>query len=113
MAFRTYIYEAADGTSSFKLRMDMDQAALAGAVIAGATTQGFHVKVSKTRRAYGLEPRHLVIKRVVGIIPDDRAYYSKVPICTEAAFAAVAQGDVVLINGINWTVDQKVAETKR
>lgn len=113
MAFRTYVYEAEDGTSSFKIRMDTDQAELAGAVIAGATTQGFHVKVSKTRRAYGLEPRHLVIKRVVGVIPDDRAYFSRVPICTAAAFALIDQGDVVLINGINWTVDRKEPETKR
>jgi len=113
MAFRTYVYEAADGVSSYKLRMDTDQADLSGAVIAGATTQGFHVRVSKTRREYGLEPRHLVIKRVVGVIPDDRAFYSKVPICTAAAFAAIAEGDVVLINGINWTVDSKVDETRR
>lgn len=113
MAFRTYVYEAEDGVSSFKLRMDTDQAQLSGAIIAGATTQGFHVKVSKTRRAYGLEPRHLVIKRVVGVIPDDRAYYSKVPICTDAAFDAISLGDIVLINGINWSVDQKVSETKR
>lgn len=113
MAFRTYIYEAADGVSSFKLRMDTDQAELAGAVIAGATTQGFHVKVSKTRRQYGLEPRHLVIKRVTGEIPDDRAYYSKVPICTIEAFDAVALGSVIDVNGVEWMVDQKVAETKR
>lgn len=111
--YKSYIYEAADGTSSFKIRLDTDQAALSGAVIAGTTTQGFHVKVSKTSRSFGLNPRHIVIKRTEGVAPDDRTFFSRLAICTEAAYDAIADGAVVLINGINWIVDRKVAETKR
>jgi hypothetical protein len=113
MAYDTYIYEAADGASSFKIRLDTDQATLSGAIVAGTTTQGFHVRVKKSRRAYGLNPRHIVAKRKVGVAPADKTFFTYLAICTEAAFAAIETGSAVLINGITWVVDRKEPETKK
>lgn len=112
MAFKTYIYESERATS-YKIRLDTDQAAISGAVVSGATTEGFHVKVNKSSRAFGLNPRHLSLKRFVGVAPNDRPYYTRLAICTQAAFDAIAEGSNVSINSINWTVDRKVTEQRR
>lgn len=112
MAFRTYIYES-DRATSYKIRLDSDQATLAGAVLAGTTTEGFHVKVNKSRRAFGLNPRHLVLKRITAPAQGEQSFFTQLAICTEAAFAAISEGSTVTVNGVTWSVDRKEGESRR
>jgi hypothetical protein len=120
MAFGTYVYESDKTTGagagaaavSYLIRMDTDQQTLAGAA-AGASTEGFHVLVNKTRRAYGLHPRHIVLKRSVGTAPNDKTFFTRLPICTKAAYDALAVGGNASINSIQYIISAKVAEFRR
>lgn len=112
MSFRTYIYES-DRDTSYKIRLDSDQAVLAGAVRAGATTEGFHVKAQKPTRTFGLNPRHLVLKRTTGSAESERSFFTRLAICTAAAFAGIVEGSVVSVNGVSYIVDRKEPETRR
>lgn len=121
MAFKTYIYESdlpndAEPTvepASYKIKLDTDQATLAGAVIAGATTAGFTIVNYKNRRQRGLHPRRIICSRFVGTAPNDRKFSTSLAICTQAAYDAISAGDAVSINGINYVVEIKEPEFKR
>jgi hypothetical protein len=114
MAFKSYVYEAKDGVTSFYLKLDADQAALAGAVI-GTPTQAFHVVVSRSRRAYGLKPRFISLTREEGDAQDGsgKIHTTRVAICTQAAFDAIALNSAVQVNGIAYKVASLTDETKR
>lgn len=112
MAFKDYVYESDSASNSYLIRLDTDQATLSGAVV-GTTTDGFHVKVNKNRRAYGLHPREISLRRLVGTAPNEKSFFTRLAICTKAAYDAITVGDGVTINGINYTVTAKTGEFKR
>lgn len=111
MAFSNYVYES-DAGVSFQIRLDSDQAAEAGGV-AGVSDVPAHVRVSTSRREYGVQPRHIVAARLVGAAPNQFTKSTRLPICTPTAFAAIAVGSAIEINGISYTVRTKVAEGYR
>ena len=114
MAFKDYVYESDNGAESYKIRIDIDQQVLAGAV-AGTTTAGFHVLTNKSRRSYGLHARRIICKRVVGTEPNEKTFFTRLPICTAAQFAApaTADGATVTINGVTYVVSGREAEFRR
>jgi hypothetical protein len=114
MAFRSYVYEAKDGASSFYIKIDTDQAGLSGALI-GTPTQGFHVVVSRSKRSYGLKPRFISLSREEGVAQDGtgKVHTTRLAICTQAAFDAIALNAGVSINGIDFKVASKTDETLR
>jgi len=111
MAFGRYIYESDSGVS-FYIRMDTDQATEAGAV-AGTPDIAAHVQVSGSGRRYGIQPRHIVATRLVGVAPDQYTKSTRMPVCTPAAFAALADNAAIVINGTNYTIARKVDEERR
>jgi hypothetical protein len=112
MAFKTYIYES-DRNTSYKIRLDSDQAVLSGGTLAGATTEGFHVKAQKPNRAFGLNPRHIVLKRTTGPAEGERSFFTRLAICTDARWDALVEGSVVTVNAVNYVIDRKEPESRR
>lgn len=112
MAYRDYIYESDDAANSYLIRLDTDQATLAGAVV-GTPTDAFHVIANQSRRRFGIAPRHIVLRRLVGTSPNEKAFTTRLSMATKSAFDAIAVGSSQTINGITYTVSQKVAESKR
>lgn len=100
--FGDYIYEL-DGGETALIRLDVDQATEAGAVV-GATTLGFHVLSSKSRKGFGVWPRRLMLKRLVGTAPNQKALYSRLPVCTPTAFEGFEVGESVTVNGTDWII---------
>ena len=112
MAFKDYVYESDDATNSYIIRLDSDQADLAGAVV-GTPTDAFHVIANQSARKFGISPRHISLRRLVGTAPNEKAYTTRLAIATKAAFDAIAVGSVKAINSINYTVAHKSPESKR
>lgn len=111
MAFGNYVYESDNGVS-FQIRLDTDQATVAGAV-AGASDIPAHVRVSSTRRQFGVQPRHIIAKRLVGTAPNQLTRSTRLPICTPTAYSGINVGSSVTINGTAYTVGAKVPEITR
>lgn len=111
MTFGNYVYESDVGVS-FQIRLDTDQATEAGGV-AGTSDVPAHVRVSTSRRQYGVQPRHIIARRLVGAAPNQFTRSTRLPICTPAAFNALAVGGNIEINGIAYTIGGKVAESYR
>jgi hypothetical protein len=111
MAFSDYIYES-DTDVSFLIRLDTDQAPVAGAV-AGTPDIPAHVRVSSSRRDFGVQPRFITAKRLVGAAPNQKTLSTKLAICTEAAFDGLNVGGAVTINGTAYTVASKTPELLR
>jgi hypothetical protein len=114
MAFKDYVYESDKADESYKIRLDTDQQALSGASV-GTTTSGFHVLTNKSRRSFGLHARRIIVKRVVGTAPNEKTFFTRLPICTAAQFAApaTADGATVTINGVTYVISGREAEFRR
>ena len=111
MAFADYVYESDSGVS-FQVRIDSDQATVAGGV-AGTSDIPAHVRVSSTRREFGVQPRHIIAKRLAGTAPNQVTRSTRLPICTPTAFAGLSVGGSVTINGTAYTIGAKVPEINR
>ena len=112
MAFKDYIYEYDTASNQYLIRLDTDQATLAGAVV-GISTDGFHIKVNKNRRSYGLHPREITLRRSVGTAPNEKTFFTRLAICTKAAYDVLEVGSAASINGINYVIATKTGEFKR
>jgi hypothetical protein len=112
MAFGTYIYEDDSGTTSWKIRLDTDQAILSGAV-KGASTTGVHCKVNVSRRAFGMLPRFISVSRAEGVAGEGKVHQTRLAICTKTAYDAITDQQAVSINGISYAVVGKTGEKKR
>lgn len=106
-----YVYESDSGVS-FQIRIDPDQATLAGGVV-GSSDVPAHVRVSSSRRDFGVQPRFITAKRLVGAAPNQKTLSTKVAICTPAAYAAINVGASVQINGTAYIVGSKSPENTR
>lgn len=111
MALSDYVYESGSGVSFF-IRLDDTQATLAGAVT-GTPDIGAHVRVSSTRREFGVQPRFITAKRPASADPDAKILSTKVAVCTETAFNGLATGAAVTINGVGYTIASKTPEILR
>lgn len=111
MALADYIYES-DSDVSFLVRLDTDQATIAGGVT-GAPDIPAHVRVSSSRREFGVQPRFITAKRLVGTAPNQKTLSTKLAVCTQAAFTGLTVGSSVTINGTAYTVASKTPEINR
>jgi hypothetical protein len=114
MAFKSYVYEADNGTDSYLIKLKTDQATVAGAVV-GSTTQDFHVKVSESQRSYGVHPRFISLTREEGAAQDGtgKIHTTRLAICTKAAFDAFVKNQQVSISSISFKVAGKTGEKLR
>jgi hypothetical protein len=111
MAFADYVYQS-DSAVSFQIRLDTDQASLA-AGSSGVSDVPAHVVVSKSSRRYGIHPRTITLKRVVGTGATAKSFFTRLAICTAAAWAGIAVGSSQTINGVAYVVSSKDAEFGR
>ena len=111
MALADYIYESDSGVS-FQIRIDTDQAGVSGGVV-GSSDVAAHVRVSSSRRDFGVQPRFVTAKRLVGAAPNQKTLSTKLAICTPAKFAGLAVGSDIDINGVAYKVGSKTPEITR
>lgn len=111
MAFKDFIYESDSGVS-FQIRLDSDQQTVAGGVV-GASDVDAHVRISSSRRDFGVQPRFITARRAVGEAPNEKILTTKLAICTTEAFDAIAQNSAIQINGIAYAVASKTKENTR
>lgn len=111
MSLADYVYES-DTNISFFVRLDTDQATVAGGV-AGVPDIPAHVRVSSSRRDFGVQPRFITAKRLVGAAPNQKTLATKLAICTAAAFDSLTVGSAVTINGTAYTIGSKTPELLR
>lgn len=116
MALTTTRYEADTGTVH-PIRIGDDIVAIAANTLpAGAVAEGTpSVKVSKNIREFGVEPRHVLVYRVVGTAPDTARKYKVVPIFDPAQFsnAAFNPEAVLTIGGTAWIVLERKDERSK
>lgn len=75
---------------------------------------GPFVKVSGSRRAYGVNPRKITLSRSVGSADYGSAKaYARVVMLTEAAFTAAVIGSTVTYAGVDWVIASKTNESIR
>lgn len=111
MALGNYVYESDSGVS-FQIKLDTEQATEAGGVV-GASDVPAHVRVSSSRRDYGVQPRFITAKRLVGQAPNQKTLSTKLAICTPAAFNGIAVGSAIQIGGVAYVVASKSPENNR
>lgn len=109
--FALYKYESDDGPI-FRLRADASYGELIGEQPTDAPTSPALVKLSKTNREFGLRPRYLGLSRTATSGTVSRTYNKRLPILTLAEWtnAGNALGDVISIDGVDWTVTSRVNE---
>jgi hypothetical protein len=77
-------------------------------------SDGPFVKISGSRRAYGLHPRKVTLARSVGDADYGTAkVYAKVVILTVDAFDAYVIGSTIVYSGVDWVVASKTSESIR
>lgn len=111
MAFADYIYQS-DSAVSFQIRIDTDQAQEVGGV-AGVSDVPAHVRISSTRREFGVQPRHVTLKRLAGTAPNQKVFSTKLAVCTPAVFDALQVGATLEVNGVSYRVASKTPEINR
>lgn len=103
---------ASDGGAVFKIRLSTDKYAALTVDTGGASTVDAYVKISKSKREFGLRPRGLLLSRVIGTAPNTFKKYDFLPMLTAAAMAGETVGETIQIGSITWTIADKVAESK-
>jgi|SRR5579883_2198675 len=112
--FAKYAYEAEDGLIH-PLRMSSADAA---AQTTAAATTGFTSNISAKRslsgRQIGLKPRYLRLTKTqtagTGAGQVTKILYDTIPVLKKADFTAFTIGSTITINGVVWTILNKVNE---
>lgn len=72
------------------------------------------VKISGSRRSYGIHPRKITLSKTVGEADYDTAKaYAKLTVLTLAAFNAYVIGSTIAYQGTDWIIASKTSETIR
>ena len=81
-------------------------------VPSGAQTSSISAKISKGAREFGLKPRGVLLKRLVGTSPDQAAKYAFLPILSDSVFSGATfdPGTSHTYNGNSWEVSKKIDE---
>ncbi len=82
-------YEADDDTIH-AIRLSPAKNLIAGQAPAGAVNSAIKVKVSKSKREFGISPRGVTIAREFGTDPDVFQKYVFIPVLTEEIFDGAA-----------------------
>lgn len=109
MAFQTIGYESDDG-KIYNLKISQEKVAAAGGS-AGATTSDMYVKLSKTDREFGKRPRFVTLSQSETTTSGRTLKtYSRLPVTTQAAWAAMSNGQDITIDGETYEVSGKEPE---
>lgn len=75
---------------------------------------GAFVKISGSKRSYGIHPRKLTLSRTVGTADYGVAKtYARVVMLTKAAYDDAVIGSTVAYAGVDWVIASKTDETVR
>ena len=106
-------YETNDGLI-LPIRIQPETLTVAENVEPGGGADGPFVKVSGSKRSYGVHPRKITLSRSVGAADYGSAKaYARVVILTSAAWAAAVIGATVAYAGVDWVIASKTAESIR
>lgn len=106
-------YETDDGTV-LPIRVQFETLTVADNAEPDGGADGPFVKVSGSRRAYGVHPRKITLSRSVG--SDDYGSakaYARVVMLTSAAYDAAVIGSTVPYAGVDWVIVSKTNESIR
>lgn len=104
-------YEGNDGTI-YPMSITSKIEAVAGTEPTGATTSKIKVKVSKTKKEYGISPRGINCATTVGTAPNTFRKYVFVPLRSkdDEASATYATNATITIGGTAYTIVGSKAE---
>lgn len=109
MPFTRTKYEA-DSGEIHPIRLDDDRLSAAGTPPAGDITNDASVKISKSRREFGIRPRGVSLVRTRGSAPNQFKVYTFVPCLTETYYDGLAKGDSITVDSVSWEVANKIPE---
>lgn len=110
MTVRTITKYQANADSIHKIILTNETAAVAGAPPAGDIDSNVPAKVSKSNGEYGVRPRGLRLTRVLGTGATASRRNRFLPILTETAWNAFAEGAELTVGGVQWTISKKINE---
>lgn len=91
--------------------------AISGTIPTGDVTSQQYVKVSKSKREFGISPRGIVIARTIQVDADSFNVYATLPICDpadwESGTGGYQVGNNVSYNGATWRIVSKIPESAR
>jgi hypothetical protein len=106
-------YETDEG-NILPIRIQPETRTVAENAEPAAGADGPFVKVSGSKRSYGVHPRKITLSRSVGDADYGSAKaYARVVMLTPAAFDAVVIGSTVAYAGVDWIVASKTNESIR
>lgn len=111
--FTTTGYTADNGLV-YKIRISNQARALQTTADTGPTpTVRGSALVGGSRKRAGLHARGFRLTRTVGASPNAVSYTTFLPILLAADYAGTADGALIVINGVQWTVEKHIAEEYR
>lgn len=101
----------ADSGAIHPIRLRYNTAAIVGADAPGSSvTSSIQVKVSKSKRQFGLRPRGIQIGRSLVSGDITQIEYAFLPVLTPAALNGYKKEDTISYNGATWRVVSIVPE---
>lgn len=106
-------YEADDG-SVRPIRIQPETLGFLDNAEPSGGADGPYVKVSGSRRSFGLHPRKITISRSVGNADYGTGKaYASLPILTKQVFDDATVGSTVAYAGVDWVIASKTSESIR
>jgi hypothetical protein len=106
-------YETDDG-DILPIRIQPETLTVADNAEPAGGADGPFVKVSGSKRSYGVHPRKLTLSRSVGSADYGSAKaYARVVMLTSAAYDAAVIGSTVTYAGVDWVIASKTNESVR
>lgn len=104
-------YETDDGPIR-PIRIQPETLTVADNAEPAAGSDGAFVKISGSKRSYGVHPRYLTLSRSVGSADYGSAKaYARIVILTPAAHDAAVVGATVAYAGVDWIIASKTDES--
>lgn len=94
-----------------EVRMGTGEAAVYGVEPTGARDSALHAFNGASRRRFGVHARGYKLKRTTGTAPNLRNFFSFIPSPTVTAFDAAALDSTITVDGVAWTLAEKISET--
>lgn len=81
----------------------------------GGVSESLYVRVSGSKRAYGIKARYITLSRKIGTDSDysGATVYARIPVLLASAWIAYVPGSTVTYQGVDWTVASKTVESLR
>lgn len=110
--FKRYAY-GSDNAGVFAIRAASKVAGRQTTAPALAAADVPTVRTGRGTGGYGVRPRYLRLSRTAGTAPNEKVYYSRLPIFLAADIATMRALSTVDLDGVTWNVKGYVAESIR